>query len=198
MKKTLCFLICMLFVSVSLQAQNNADELLKAVQEKFKSVNDLSADVQYNTQKKGGSKGKVFFKKDDKIRLELQNMTLVSDGSTTWNHSKKDNKVIINSHDETSHSALSFDELLHKYPDQSDVTVSGNVLTLTPKKNSELNFSSVKLWVNKENLINKIEVQQAGGGKIEIELSNYKVNQNLPDSQFTLSPPEGSQVIDLR
>jgi outer membrane lipoprotein-sorting protein len=35
-------------------------------------------------------------------------------------------------------------------------------------------------------------------GKIEIVLSKYQLNKNLPDSFFQFSPPEGSQVIDLR
>ena len=34
--------------------------------------------------------------------------------------------------------------------------------------------------------------------QITFELSNYEINQNLADSQFSFTPPEGSKVIDLR
>ncbi len=59
-------------------------------------------------------------------------------------------------------------------------------------------FTSIKLFIDGDNLITKALIDDPATGEIQIELSDYQLNKNLPDSFFQFSPPEGSQVIDLR
>ena len=67
------------------------------------------------------------------------------------------------------------------------------------KKNcDEYNFDNVKLWIGENNLINKVELNDAAMGKVEVKFSNYQLNQNLKDSEFSFTPPEGSRIIDIR
>ncbi|MGE5845451.1 MAG: LolA family protein [Ignavibacteria bacterium] len=180
----------------------NAGSILKSVQEKFNNINDLSADfIRYS----GGSEklsGKLFYKKENKVRLELKNSTIVSDGETNWNYSKSGNKVVISEFDDSDPSALSLPKILYKYPSEckisSEPAGENQVLVLVPEKSSELNFKQVKITVNKEYLIEKILIDDPNSGVFEIALSNYKLNRNIPDNKFTFSPPEGSKVIDLR
>ncbi|MGE5859653.1 MAG: LolA family protein, partial [Ignavibacteria bacterium] len=94
----------------------NAGSILKSVQEKFNNINDLSADF---ARYSGGSEklsGKLFYKKENKVRLELKNSTIVSDGETNWNYSKSGNKVVISEFDDSDPSALSLPKILYKYP----------------------------------------------------------------------------------
>lgn len=187
------------FFFLTVNAQDGGN-VLKSVQDKFNSVSDLTADVKYVSGGKTNFSGKVFFKKGNMFRVEYNNFTLVSDGSTTWNYNKKENKVVIDQFD--SSNPLSVDAIINEYPSKSNVSTSTengkSVITLTPKKDSDLNFNQVKLWVNNNNLVDKVSVTQHSGNAVNIEISNYKVNQKIADSQFSFNPPEGAKVIDLR
>ncbi|MFO7448210.1 MAG: outer membrane lipoprotein carrier protein LolA [Ignavibacteriaceae bacterium] len=199
--KSLFLLVLFSFLTV-LNAQDSGNQLLKSVQDKFNSVEDLSADVKQVVNGKTSFSGKVYFKKDNKFRVELKNSTLISDGSTTWNYSKNDKKVVIDLFDTSNPSALSINTIINEYPAKSNViTTSENgqsVLVLTPKNDSGRSFNEVKLWVNKDNLVEKVTVAQTSGKTMNIEITNYKLNQNIPDSQFSFNPPQGTTVIDLR
>jgi outer membrane lipoprotein-sorting protein len=187
------FIICAYFPAAAQQ------ELLENVQEKFNSASTLTADISQNS---GNSvlKGKIFLKKENKLRLEFKNITIISDGFTIWNYNKKDNKVVINNFDENAPSALSFNKIINEYPAVSNISYADgqkNVLLIKPDKDSGLNFQSVRLWVNNENLVEKVRIEQ-GGNPMEISVSNYSLNKDIPDSRFTFTPRQDSQIIDLR
>lgn len=188
------------FLIVNLNAQDGGNNALKSAQDKFNSVSDLSADVKYVSGGKTNFSGKIFFKKENMFRVEYKNYTLVSDGSTTWNYNKKENKLVIDQFD--SSNPLSINTIINEYPGKSNVSTSTEngktVITLTPKKDSNLKFNSVKLWINDNSLVDKVSVSQHNGNTIAIEISNYKLNQNISDTQFSFNPPQGATVIDLR
>lgn len=195
----LLFLLTGLF---RLAGFDKGSELLIALQEKYKSISDLSADFNKNTNGKLELSGKFYYKQGNKIRLELKNLVIVSDGNTNWNYNKKENKVIISQYDDTDPSALSLEKVLYNYPSKCTVTFETDkgkdVLVLVPKNNSGLQFHKVKLWINKDNLINKLLIEDPNSGLVELEFTNYKINQDIDNSIFSLIPPEGSKVIDLR
>ena len=70
-------------------------------------------------------------------------------------------------------------------------------MVLKPKSKRN-NLGEVKLYINKENLIDKAVVSNQATGAMEVVFSNYKLNQNLSDSKFTFSAPEGTAVVDIR
>lgn len=180
----------------------NGSSILNSVQEKFDNINDLSADFLKSSGGFEEFSGKLFYKKDNKVRLELESSTIVSNGETNWNYNKNGNKVVISEFDDSDPFALSLRKILYDYPSKCRITnetSSGKqVLVFIPENSSDLNFSKVKITVNKDYLIDKIFVDDPNKGKFEITIKNYKLNQDLPDNQFTFSPPEGSKVIDLR
>ncbi|KAA0247209.1 MAG: outer membrane lipoprotein carrier protein LolA [Chlorobiota bacterium] len=107
---TSIFFISVLFLSNSL-GQANPQELLKNIQDKFNSINDLSADLAQSVNGKINLKGKVFYKKDNHLRFEFENNVIVSDGETSWNYSKKQNKVIISDYDSEGNKILSIRQI---------------------------------------------------------------------------------------
>ena len=192
-------LIFFFLVTVSFGGDKE-EKILKALQNKFETINDLTVDI---IQKAGGKEilsGKLSFKKENKYNLDLKNILIISDGISIWNFNKKENKVIINNVDESDPSFFSFNTFVYDYPSQCIITSeqNGEVLVLTPKENSDLNFSKARLWINKENLITKIIFEGTGSGDSEVVFANYKLNKNITDSKFKFSPPEGSTIIDLR
>jgi outer membrane lipoprotein carrier protein len=195
-------LIILLLPAVLYSQEDKAAKLLKAVQDKFNGIEDLSADIKQTTGGKKNLIGKIFYKNKNKFNLDLANLNIVSDGSTVWNYNKKENKVIINEYDESDPSALSLNEIINEYPKESSIKYESSngkdILVVAPKPVSDLNFERAKLWINKNNLVEKISIERAGIGETVIELSNYKLNQDLPNKRFTFIPPEGSTIIDLR
>ena len=188
------------FISYS-TAQEDAKKVLKNIQDKFSSIKDLSADLTQLVNDKVNLKGKVFYKKENNLRFEFDKMLIISDGETSWNYNKKQDKVIITDYDTEGNKILSIRQIIFEYPEDCELTTfesEGNkVLELIPKDDS-FSFNSVKLFIDSENIITKVLVDDPATGTIQIDLSNYQLNKNLPDSYFQFSPPEGSQVLDLR
>ncbi len=179
----------------------NAESVLKSLQNKFDSITDLTADVAQKNNGQSNLTGKMYFKKENNIRLELGNQTIVADGKTSWNYNKKNKKVIISDYDEAGSGLLSINYLVYQYPSECDLSLSSEgtsqILNLIPKSKKN-NLGEVKLYISKENLIDKAVISNPASGTMEVSFSNYKLNQNLPDAKFSFIEPEGTTVVDLR
>jgi len=197
--KNLISLFLIFFSAIAFS--QNAEAVLKSLQNKFDSISTLSVDITQKTNAKSVQTGKMFFKKENNLRIEFPYQTIVSNGSTSWNYNKKDKKVIISNYDETGSGLLSINYLIYQYPSECELSLSSEgdkqILILKPKSNRN-NMGVVKLYITKENLIDRAIISNKDSGTIEVLFSNYKLNQKLSDSQFTFIPPEGTAVVDLR
>ena len=182
-------------------AQENANEVLKNIQNKYDSINDLSAQLTQSVNQKVNLKGKVFYKKENNLRFEFDNMLIISDGETSWNYNKKQDKVIITNYENEGNKILSIRQIIFEYPEDCELSTfeaeGKKGLELIPKDDS-FSFTSVKLLIDSEYLITKVLIDDPATGKIQIDLSDYQLNKNLPESYFSFTPSEGSQVLDLR
>jgi len=202
MKKHILIIICLIFAFAGItSSQPDGKNLLEQLRSKFDTIEDLSAEFVQKTNGKTLQSGMLFYKKTNKLRINLNSITIVSDGQTSWSYNKKENKVIITNYDDTDPGVFSIDEIVYKFPSHCDVssrTENGErILTLIPNS-YDYNFNSIDLWLNKDDLISKVVIDDPMSGKTEIDFSNYSLNQNLADSGFSFVPPEGSKVIDLR
>jgi len=197
------FLVCisLIFFFATTFGQENAKEVLKNIQNKFESIIDLSAQLTQSVNGNVNLKGKVYYKKENQIRFEFKNILIVSDGETSWSYNQKDDKVIITDYESEGNKILSMRQIIFEYPQDCDLSTfkseDQTVLELIPQDN-EFSFTSIKLFIDGDNLITKAMMDDPATGEIQIELSDYQLNKNLTDSFFQFSPPEGSQVIDLR
>src|ERR1035437_7638490 len=189
-------------LAISVSAQDKSKEFLDAVQKKYKSINDLSADFKQSTNGKENLKGKIFYSKGNKLRMELKNSTIISDGTVLWNYNKGQKKVVINNASGSDPSSISIDKFLYDYPSKSTVTLekedNHDVLVLVPQTDNNMNFKKTKIRVNQDNLIIEVSIENLSGAITNLQFSNYKLNQNFPESKFIFSSPEGTNVIDLR
>lgn len=187
---------------ISTNAQDLGETLLKNLQDKFEKIDNLSAEFKQTTNGRAQLTGKFFFKKDDKLRIELKNSILVSDGFTNWSYNQKENKVIISNNTESNASAFSLRKIVLEYPKECDISSEkeneNSVLVLTPNPNSSIEYDLIKIWLTKENLINQIVLKDKADNFIQIRFTKYKLNQNILDAKFKFTPSEGSKVIDLR
>lgn len=200
MKKHFKILFVVFFLLQITRAQDI--KLLNKLQNHFNSVKDFSAALVQLNNGKVNLSGKLFFKKENNLRLELKNLTIVSDGKTNWNYNKKQKKVIISNYDENDPSVFSLKRIIFDYPSKCEIsekTENGeNVLVLKPQANSGINADLIKISMTKENNVSKVSINDASGNIIEVRFSNYQINAEIPDSKFSFTPPEGTKVIDLR
>jgi outer membrane lipoprotein carrier protein len=195
-------IILVSILAFSVSAQDNGKVLLDSVQKKYKSINDITADFKQSLNGKGGITGKIYYTKGNKFRLELKNTTIISNGTTLWNYNKVQKKVVINNTSSSDPSSFTLENFLFDYPSKSTVTLekenNRNILVLVPREEKKLNFKLTKISVNSDYLITQVNIENLSGTITNFQLSNYKLNQNLSDSIFSFSPPEGINVIDLR
>jgi outer membrane lipoprotein-sorting protein len=201
MKKLPIIIIILCFFTPSWSALGNGEQLLKSLQKKFNSIIDFSAEFRETSNGKVSLVGKLIYGKVNKMRLELKNLVIVSDGITNWSYNKKENKVIISNYDPSDPSIISLEKIINDYPSQCIVSSGkeddSNVLTLSPNKQG-LNFKNAKIYINSSFLINKVNLTDQNNNSILIDFSNYQLNKDINTLTFTFSPPKGSKVIDLR
>ena len=130
----------------------DAESVLKSLQNKFDSISDLTADINQKSNSKTSLSGKLYFKKENNLRMEFGNQTIVADGKTTWNYNKKSKKVIISNYDENGSGLLSINYLVYRYPSECELSLSKEsnkqILILTPKSRRN-NLGIVKLYIIK-------------------------------------------------
>jgi outer membrane lipoprotein-sorting protein len=202
MKIKLIGVVCFSLIACSVvSAQPDANQTLSELQSKFDSIEDLTADIIQSVGGKTNLNGKIFYMKENKLRFEFDNILIVSDGETSWNYNKKEKKVIITNYETEGTNILSIEELIYDYPEECEINAyefeDQTVLEFVPD-NSTLNFSSIKLWINSENLVTRALFEDPATDLIQIDLSGYKINSALPESYFSFTPPAASEIIDLR
>lgn len=187
---------------VGLSFSQSAEGLLQKLQDKFDKINDLSAEFVQSANGQAYMNGKFMFKKEDKLRIEFKNSTLISNGKTNWNFNKKENKVIISEYESNGPSPLSIKKIVYDYPKECSVSSATEdaveILIFTPNQNSQIGYTTIRIWPSKDHLINKVEMKDKANNLFQVSFTKYKINQGISDNKFNFNPPEGSQVIDLR
>lgn len=201
------FFICLL-LSSTLYAQSAFDVLSK-VQNKFQSINNFEASFSQTSIKSKGQagiklSGKFFYEKKNKFNVELNYANIICDGITVWNYNKSSKRVVVSDliNDPTS---FSLERFIFDYPPQCTMTLVndenvkkvGAQLELVPK-NQKLKFKKAKISVTSDGMVSKMEITDFSDINYEFQFNEIKINQDLPDSKFTFSPPKGIQIIDLR
>jgi outer membrane lipoprotein-sorting protein len=186
----------LLFASVF--AQERADDILKKVQDKFSSIKSFSADF-YESQ--SSAEGVFYFKKENQFKILTSKQEITNNGSTIWNYDLKLNRVVINDV-ENEQSSFSLRQYLFDYPKKCNVNILDTnsvekALQFIPRSD-ELGFSSAKIYIDEDNLVKKIELNNNLDSGIKFEFKNINLDVDLSADFFNFNPPKGSRIIDLR
>ncbi len=197
-------LFLMILFATTLNAQT-ADEVIQKIQTKFSTVEDITAKF---TQKIISAldetpitlTGKFYFKKENNLRIEVENSVIVSNGITVWNDNQTMNKVIISNY-EGDYTSFSLTEIINSYPGLCEKEIVSNasgvaVIKLTPIDN-QLDFKTAHISVNKNDFIEKVQISDFNNMKFIFELDSIKLNTKLSRQLFNFKPSEGEEVIDL-
>lgn len=195
-------------ISVFCQDDITAQDVIQNVQNSYRDISDAKASfsqtVKFGKQKAQSSSGTLFIKKENKYRIETGSQTIVTDGSTSWSYTPAKKQVVIDYYKETGNT-FSPNKYLFQYPENFYSDLSGTekmngkdvyVLSLKPRESGYV--KSAKLWVGKDDwMIKKIYIV-TDESTLTYSVKNIQTNIGLSNSKFTFSPPEGTEVIDMR
>jgi outer membrane lipoprotein-sorting protein len=196
-------LILLHILSLSFQSDNGSD-IIKEIQTKFESIENLESKFKQENSaggQFGNLEGNFYYKKSGMFRIELPTKKIISDGEKIWNYDLTAERAIISP---VTDDPLSFslERFVLEYPDKCIVTVVKNeknekIVKLVPKDDF-LGFNSAKIFVDKNYIVKKIEIEDYTNNYFSFSLSKISINGDLPEDLFTLKPPEGTEIIDLR
>jgi outer membrane lipoprotein-sorting protein len=189
-------LLATIVVSAALFAQS---QTLEELRERFDEIEDFRVEVEQSYNGGSRASGTFYFRKPNDARLEFDDFTIVSDGETTWNYNKRENKVIVSDFVGDEPSAMTLPEVVNHLPAMCDVeeTAEGE-LVFTPKAGERLSFQTVTLRPTDDDLVGSLAVVDLNGGTLTMTMKNYRVDAGVASSKFEFVAPEGARVIDLR
>lgn len=202
-------LICVAIAASSSLAQSAQDVLEKA-RKKYDDLTDV--ELRFTQTVKfpvSGVEqrvtGTLQMRKGNHYRVETEDMTVVTDGTTVWSYSRGTNQVLIDRFT-MDEKAFSPERILTAAPEDFTAVLLGKekigtqettVLKLTPT--AEGFIKTMKIWVGESDfLTRKVDLVDSGGKETTYVVSELRVNTGIPESRFTLKVPEGAEVVDIR
>lgn len=205
-------LICLFFIRTS-QAQNRPRDAIKLMQERYKLLNDFTADLtQVRFMEFSGvtdtSLTKISLLKEDFFKIESPNVVIVTDGKTLTDLDIFDNRLTIDDVDPSANDSFLPRELLFEIPDRFDPVdfrveerygSNGFLVAMEPKKPDEEIILSLEVWIDSaDSLVKYARYTDIDDIEYVYYLSNYKIDIGLTPEHFELIPGEGVKVVDLR
>ncbi len=189
-----------------------AEAITKKMQQRIDKVGGLSAEFSISTymaalDQNRESSGRLYIlRKKSKLRLERADQTIVSDGKSVWTYIPVNQQIIVMPA-EASKAGIRPDEFLFFYTNQYTHTLIGDEMIdgvvhykLHLKANTVLaDFPELRIWVDSgEWLTRRVLYADDMGSETVVQFTHIRLNPDLPSGTFTLSAPEGVEVVDLR
>jgi outer membrane lipoprotein-sorting protein len=150
------------------------------------------------------TRGRLWLAGRNRFRLEFEDRVMVSDGTTIWDHDRKQNQVLLMDAD-PSKGITSQQQLFMAYTENVNATWvreegSGDrrrvVIRIDRGPNEDP--QAVDIWVDP---LRKLAVQAAytdgAGNNHRYEMDEIEIGPQ-PDERFTFTIPEGVTVVDMR
>ncbi len=189
-------------------------DVVNSVKKNYSSLNSYQANFSIVSDK-GGRKvtqtGILRFKSSDKLLMEFMQPSrqkIVSNGQMMWIYIPSMNVVaeqdlMTNSGLFASGSEAGLNRLFSKYhyrfasKEEPETMKDGSKMyTLVLKqKESRGGYKTINLWISENYFIQKAEGYTSSGKKVEITLSDIKINVDLPNGIFKFDIPATARVI---
>lgn len=188
------------------------EALAQALQKKYDTVRDFSADFVHNYQggvlrKTATERGSVLVKKPGKMRWRYkapEEKLFVSDGVKMYSYVPMDNQVIVTdvpAADEATSSILFLAgkgnltrDFTASYGEESEAPPGSSILKLVPLK-PDREYESLTLVLDARLRMLMLVTLDAQGGRSAFTFSNFKENVGLSDKEFNFTVPRGADVI---
>lgn len=194
------------------KASLTAQEVLERVREKYAKVDDASAEFTQKVSLKYAKieqtfSGTVAMKKGNKYRIESEQQTIVTDGTTVWVYSPVNKQVLIDSYKERS-TTFSPEQFLLGLPRNFLATLvdddaagphTSYVLKLSPKAGASKVLKSLKVWVDDSDWsVRYLDYVDMNETRTTYSLKGIRFNAGIPNDRFVFVIPDHVEVVDLR
>jgi outer membrane lipoprotein carrier protein len=216
MKTSWTVLVSVLAASVTVLAGQStpaATEVAAALQRKYDSIRDFSADFTHQHQsgvlgRKVSESGSVLVKKPGKMRWEYkapEKKLFVSDGARIYFHDPGSNQVTVSEvpqGDQAASAALFLTGKGNLVRDFSASFIQGEgappgtyALRLDPRK-PQGEYDWLEIVVDRDTLlIQRLTAAEKEGGRSTFLFSRFKENVGIGDKPFVFEIPRGAEVI---
>ncbi len=189
-----------------------ASEVLERVREKYAGVGDASAEFTQKVSLKYAKieqtfSGSVAMKKGNKYRIESEQQSIVTDGTTVWVYSPVNKQVLIDSYKDRS-TTFSPEQFLLGLPRNFLATLvdddaagphTSYVLKLSPKAEASKIVKSLKVWVDDSDWsVRRLDYVDMNETRTTYSLKGIRFNTGISDDRFVFAIPDHVEVVDLR
>lgn len=205
------YIIILFLIFQNILFADDAGKILSKVEKKYKSIEDAYIEfTQVNVF--GVSKfenridGKLWMKKQNKYRIELEHQTIVTDGKTVWSYYPLNEQVIIDFYKDEQ-NPYSPDKIMVNIPKNYNPVLIGSekisnkkcfVLKLTPRDPNQM-IKHMKVFVDQdEYTIQKVETIDLGDNQTIYFVNAIKLNTGIDNSRFNFTNPQNVEILDLR
>jgi outer membrane lipoprotein carrier protein len=192
--------------------QPPAQEVAAALQRKYDTIRDFTADFVHDSQggllrKKQTESGVVQVKKPGKMRWDYKNpepKVFVSDGRRIYLYIPADNQVVITPVPEEAQATTAVLFLVGKGNLTRDFTVTyaeggsadSYALRLQPRL-PERDYDWLQIVIDRRTMqIRSLSAADAQGGRSTFQFSDFKENVGLSDKAFEFKIPRGADVTN--
>ncbi|MFQ5963629.1 MAG: outer membrane lipoprotein carrier protein LolA [Candidatus Scalinduaceae bacterium] len=221
---TFCLLVSIptnLFCSTNV-GNDRLEAILKKVEEANAQLKTMEADIKYSRvisllDSEEVSDGKLKYKKPKKLNLNFfppRNEINVIDGTYVWIYYPEEKQVEkykmngdMNAPQRADIFELGYEYNVEKIKESYDVTLLDDISTeegtlfhieLIPKESFDSDYSRTLLWI-KEGLWLPVQFQlfESEGEIVNtFELSNIRINTEIPEKSFVLDLPDDVEIIE--
>ena len=200
-------------VAPAAASPQSPSDLARAIQQKYDTVRDFSADFVHTyrggvLRKEATERGTVLIKKPARMRWTYEfpeRKVFVGDGLRIYSYIPEDRQVIISpvpADGEATTPALFLSghgNLLRDFvastPDAADATPGTSTLKLTPRRH-EAEYDWLILVVDRGTYrLRKLVTADAQGGQSTFTFSDVRENVGISDKEFRFTIPRGVDVI---
>ncbi|MGB9664455.1 MAG: LolA family protein [Ignavibacteria bacterium] len=197
-----------IFSQTNPQRNFDPDKFLKEVQNNYKNFQNFVVEFTREVSSpvisdKQISNGKLFYLSQNKYRLEIDEQTIISDGETVYNYSKRAKRVVITKFEKNFYSPQN---LLTNIPENLKKEFSGeeyfeNKIVYKFRfypSSTLLDFKTLIVWISTDKIIQKIQVEDWAGNVHIITNKKFSPNQLIKEDLIKFKIPAGVKVVDLR
>ena len=197
--------LCLLFVTQTVIAQNNAEALIRLLVNQMKSHKNVEMSYKYQINSNGQTtetqQGKAWLQ-GESYKVEMVEQQLISDGKTIWTYLVDNEEVMIS--DATEGEDNTPLKLLTSLDENYAATLTG----MDAKGNATIELANPKgqyrrvtLRVNTNKMeINSMDIYLEDGTKLIVTIDEMKFDQDLDNKFFTFDTKKhpNVDVIDMR
>ena len=208
--KKVRILLIILFIIFDYSFGKDADDVIKEVQKRYKSAEDVIIDFNrvfiWSLSDKIDTLGGKIYIMDDNFKYETEEQIFITDGRYVWSYSSITNQTIIDIYKSDEDEVLP-KELVFNFNKRYNSRLIGRenvgnvncyILEGIPK-NENLEIKSIKVWIEpKKWVAKKIEYVNLNDNVIVYNISSVKFNNRLKKEFFKFESPQGAEIIDLR